>query len=562
MKKISKVLLSSGMAACMMAGLFASPTNTATKGLFATEGDQYMDVLGFSNVDFEKLFVNVNVSESDLNAGTAFNAFGLYFGAAYDGNIFGGKSNDFVATSTTQTEGTNLNAKDSKSVETKITEGKASSWNASNKFSILAGIGNMGIKATFDTSGTKTYDNGATAANTTVLSTEETTGDVSYKETGDVNTDKGNVTRKANKTNTIVYKPAVEFGMPIAIGDNELALKAGLEVDINNNTSSNNTKTYTWYNNKTGELVSESTTDIEDESYIRIIPNVSVGIFDAGFEYEGKFDVRTNSVKAADGSKIKSKGHSNGSNTVNYVTEEDGSKTTVNKTDFSYKTKNANQNHKVTLTYGKSAELNEKLTVAFNTKAVVNMNFKKESDNAKSIVTVKTIDYTDAVASATSGNYVTKVTTTKTTPSNELTSTSTVTVSPTLNLAAQYALKPTVTLNLGYRATCDAYKFQSEKVTKELASAKETTVTVTEYKDGKTETNTVPSVNTDTKKEHNNVMNTFTNIASSASAGVTFQMTDNMLLDCSFGASAVKSNGIANITTMFNGMTIAATVKF
>ena len=562
MKKISKVLLSSGMAACMMAGLFASPTNTATKELFATEGDQYMDVLGFSNVDFEKLFVNVNVSESDLNAGTAFNAFGLYFGASYDGNIFGGKSNDFVKAETTQTEGTNLNAKDTKSVETKITEGKASSWNASNKFSILAGIGNMGIKATFDTSGTKTYDNGATSAKNDTISTDESTGDVSYKETGDVNTNKDNVTRKANKTNTIVYKPAVEFGMPIAIGDNELALKAGLEVDIKNDSASNNKKTYTWYHNKAGELVSETTEGIKDDGYIRIIPNVSVGIFDAGFEYEGKFDVNTSSVKAADGSKIKSKGHSNGSNTVNYVTEADGSKTTVNKTVFNYLTKDAYQNHKVTLTYGKSAELNEKLTVAFNTKAVVNMNFTKVSDTANSTVTVKTIDYTDAVASATSGNYVKKVTTTETTPSNTLTSRSTVTVSPTLNLAAQYALKPTVTLNLGYRATCDAYKFQSEKVTKELNSANTTIVTVTEYKEGKTETNTVPHVTTDTKTEHNNVMNTFTSIASSASAGVTFQMTDNMLLDCSFGATAVKNNGIDDITTMFNGMTIAATVKF
>ena len=299
MKKISKVLLSSGMAACMMAGLFASPTATSTNNLFATDADKYMDVLEFSDVEFDKLFTDVNVSFSDnvgAGAGAAFNAFGLYFGASYMGFGLDGSSTKNTTVITVQKEGTNTSAGTvdvtDKTTTVKKTSDIGSWWQMA---SILTGIGNIGIKATVQQWGEKKTNND--------------NGDVTKEEVNEIDAPI-DLTKTRNSTDTTRYLPVVEVGLPIELGDDVLNLKAGVGVDIQNNKTYNTVETYKWYNNEKGDLISTTYTDNNSGS-LSINPSVSASIFNASIAYDGEFGLYGKSVKDAAGNKIKTKGYTN-----------------------------------------------------------------------------------------------------------------------------------------------------------------------------------------------------------------------------------------------------------
>lgn len=559
MKKISKVLLSSGMAACMMAGLFASPTATSTNNLFATDADKYMDVLEFSDVEFDKLFTDVNVSYDPVNkgvgAGAAFNAFGLYFGASYTGYGLDGSSTKNTTVSTVQKEGTNTAAGTvdvtDKTTTVKKTSDIGSWWHMA---SILTGIGNIGIKATIQQQGEKKTDNG--------------NGDVTKEEVNEIDAPKP-LTKTRNSTNTTRYIPFVEVGLPIELGDDVLNLKAGVGVDIKNNKTYNTTETYKWYNNEKGDLISTTYTDNNSGS-LSINPSVSASIFNASIAYDGEFGLYGKSVKDAAGNKIKTKGYTNTKSNSTTVSD-DGVKTTTDSTTVSYNPLKSHNKQAVTLGYSNSKELNEKLTVAFGTSAKVVMNFDKNGTSATANSSTKTVtkkDYSNAVANSVPAVYLKESTTLTETTDNKVVSTTDISVIPVVKVAAQYALKPAVKLNFGYAVTgkgTDGVLFNSNVVKTTYKAANPKTVTTTKkiYSDGKVdtviETKTVDNVSSDTREESKNVTNTLSQISSSFSTGITFQLTENMTLDSTmnFGKS-----GLDSFDGIFKDLTIGATVKF
>lgn len=555
MKKISKVLLSSGMAACMMAGLFASPTATSTNNLFATDADKYMDVLDFSDVEFDKLFTDVNVSYgSDVGAGAgvAFNAFGLYFGASYMGFGLDGSSTKNTTVTTVQKEGTNTAAGTvdvtDKTTTVKKTSDIGSCWQMA---SILTGIGNIGIKATVQQWGEKKTNND--------------NGDVTKEEVNEIDAPIA-LTKTRNSTDTTRYLPVVEVGLPIELGDDVLNLKAGVGVDIQNNKTYNTTETYKWYNNEKGDLISTTYTDNNSGS-LSINPSVSASIFNASIAYDGEFGLYGKSVKDAAGNKIKTKGYTNTKSNSTTVSDA-GEKTTTDSTNVSYNPLKSHNKQVVTLGYSNSKELNEKLTVAFGTSAKVVMNFDKNGTSATANSSTKTVtkkDYSNAVANSVPAVYLKERTTLIETTDNKVVSTTDISVIPVVKVAAQYALKPAVKLNFGYAVTgkgTNGVLFNSNVVKTTYKAANPKTVTTKKeiYSDDKViETKTVDYVTEDTRNESKNVTNTWSQISSTFSTGITFQMTENMTLDSTMNFG---KTGLDSFDEIFKNLTIGATVKF
>lgn len=555
MKKISKVLLSSGMAACMMAGLFASPTATSTNNLFATDADKYMDVLDFSDVEFDKLFTDVNVSYGDnvgAGAGAAFNAFGLYFGASYVGFGLDGLSTKNTTVTTVQKEGTNT-AAGTVDVTDKTTTVKKTSdigtwWQMA---SILTGIGNIGIKATVQQWGEKKTNND--------------NGDVTKEEVNEIDAPIA-LTKTRNSTDTTRCLPVVEVGLPIELGDDVLNLKAGVGVDIQNNKTYNTVETYKWYNNEKGDLISTTYTDNNSGS-LSINPSVSASIFNASIAYDGEFGLYGKSVKDAAGNKIKTKGYTNTKSNSTTVSDA-GVKTTTDSTTVSYNPLKSHNKQVVTLGYSNSKELNEKLTVAFGTSAKVVMNFDKNGTSATANSSTKTVtkrDYSNAVANSVPAVYLKESTTLSETTDNKVVSTTDISVIPVVKVAAQYALKPAVKLNFGYAVTgkgTNGVLFNSnvEKTTYKAANPKTVTTTKDIYSDDTViETKTVDYVTEDTRNEYKNVTNTWSQISSTFSTGITFQMTENMTLDSTMNFG---KTGLDSFDEIFKNLTIGATVKF
>lgn len=554
MKKISKVLLSSGMAACMMAGLFASPTATSTNNLFATDADKYMDVLDFSDVEFDKLFTDVNVSfGSDVGAGAgvAFNAFGLYFGASYMGFGLDGSSTKNTTVTTEQKEGTNTAAGTVDVTDKTTTVKKTSDIGSWRQMASIIGIGNIGIKATVQQWGEKKTDNG--------------NGDVTKEEVNEIDAPIA-LTKTRKSTDTTRYLPVVEVGLPIELGDDVLNLKAGVGVDIQNKKTYNTVETYKWYNNEKGDLISTTYTD-KNSGYLSINPSVSASIFNASIAYDGEFGLYGKSVKDAAGNKIKTKGYTNTKSNSTTVSDA-GVKTTTDSTTVSYNPLKSHNKQVVTLGYSNSKELNEKLTVAFGTSAKVVMNFDKNGTSATANSSTKTVtkkDYSNAVANSVPAVYLKESTTLSETTDNKVVSTTDISVIPVVKVAAQYALKPAVKLNFGYAVTgkgTNGVLFNSnvEKTTYKAANPKTVTTTKDIYSDDTViETKTVDYVTEDTRNEYKNVTNTWSQISSTFSTGITFQMTENMTLDSTMNFG---KTGLDSFDEIFKNLTIGATVKF
>ena len=70
---------------------------------------------------------------------------------------------------------------------------------------------------------------------------------------------------------------------------------------------------------------------------------------------------------------------------------------------------------------------------------------------------------------------------------------------------------------------------------------------------------TVDYVTEDTRNESKNVTNTWSQISSTFSTGITFQMTENMTLDSTMNFG---KTGLDSFDRIFKNLTIGATVKF
>lgn len=548
MKKISKVLLSGGLTVCMMAGLFASPTSLTTGGLFETEADNYLDTLKFSEVEFDNVFTNINISSSSLDAGAAWESGEMYMAAGYSGNLFSALIKDNTDVSTTQKEGTDLNAGSIGVIDKTITEKRSTSNSGDNRFSFLTNIGNMGIKATMGLALNKTKDNG-------------TGGDISYEEKGDVNGQR-TVTRQNNKTLNNSYSPSVEIGLPVNIGEHEVSMKAGLGMYFaDNGSKENSTKTYTWYNNEMSRNpVSEVTSVTKNREY-GFVPSFYAEAFDAYISYDGSFSFYNQNFKGADGKKIHAMYGSTNTKTYTETTEESGRTAKTKTDDLEYNASYFDQRNDFSIGYKKTKELNEKLSLGFNVLSYFEIYSSTDGSNYKGKynTSVTEYNYDNAVDEAKTGNYVVKEVTTEESTAWGKEKYVRLVVYPGTSVAAQYAFTPNVKLNMGFSAYF-GYVHSTSKTLLDSSASRTTKTFVTTYKDGTTTTEvSPPDVSSDTRTEKSESENSFSNISTSFSAGLSFLVTENVLLDCTINAS---KNGIQDITKLFQSITISGTVKF
>jgi len=548
MKKNSKILLSCGISACMLSGLFATPTSTATKNIFKTVGDKYMDVLRFSEVSFDNLFTTLNISSSYLSGGAAWNVGDLYMAAQYEGNFLGGTVTDNTTVTTVQKEGSGTEAGTVAVIDKTKTETKtfAENYN-SNTFRYFIGIGDLGIRSGFNVYGQGSWNNG--------------TGDVTYEETGDIN-DQRTVSRTKYRKSTRSYAPYCYVGLPINIGDTEIAMQTGLYYRFSTNKESTNTKTYTWYNNEMGKDPVKNTTTVSNNSYMFIEPYIKLEAFDAGFSYEPYTYIYNKGFKGADGKRIGTVGYTSATSTSSKTDDASGIVTNTKATSLDYQKSRYSLYNYFNVWYGKTKDLNEKLSLGFKASSQITLNLTSSDADYKAhnATTVTEYNYENAVESAKNGNPVTKVVETTSNPSWGKVKTTYVGVSPALNLAAQYALTPAVKLNMGFGVSGANFSHSVNKTVLNSSAAVSTTTKVTTYADGsEVKEKTVNTLTSDTRTETETDKDTFSNLSTSFSAGMSFQVTDSLLIDCSMNAG---KNGISDLSTVFNNVTVAGTLKF
>lgn len=555
----TKKILTAGITALLMTSVFASPLSDSTFGLFKSDADKYMDVLKFSEVNFDNLFGNINISDATgLSAGAAFTVADLYFGTEYYGKMFRLSNTKNTEVTTTQKEGTGPDAGQTGSVEEEINETLTNSLSDQfNQFSILTGIGNLGIKASFMTSGGKTGNQVKP----------------SLLETNDINPPTV-ISERKNYSSNVNYDTAVETGFPVNIGETELALKTGLGLNVIQDTTKKTLQYYNWYNNQKGNLIKEFV-DLSKAGKIEIKPLLYAGISDWGFHYNGNFGVYANGLKSPEKTKLNAKTYS--SLTDKKITvDEDGTVYTENTISAKYKTVKSDIYNRIGFDYTKSLDLNEKITVGLKASADLVLETMRDGTDNEYLFEVQSADYTNTVGNNGTVRPV-KETRESVSKNDQLTTTNIIGINPELSVAAKYRMIPSkVTVNVGFHVVPDSSSYTGPNAAKYknslfiMNSEKQTgyPVNVTtetikyEYEDGTVITGeAVTNVTERTTSEKLYNSSSFYKLNTSLYCGITFHMTENLDFDCIINANEISKTGISDLKGLFQ-MNMAATFRF
>ena len=202
-----------------------SPTNDATVGLTATEIDQFVNVLDWGEVKFDKAFVFMGFKQGTKNKvdlGAAFKVGPLFIGSWYQGNLGVFNSTNEKDVGTAITEGTvpgtlggiTLTAKDKLSKD----------YDADHSAVMLFGFDNIGIRAGYLRKG-KNYSGKFFGTTTMEQDSVITKSNEPQFLDSTVHSPKGYV-------NKATHRPFVDFGMNIPLGAMTLSPTASLEVEI------------------------------------------------------------------------------------------------------------------------------------------------------------------------------------------------------------------------------------------------------------------------------------------------------------------------------------------
>lgn len=539
-----------------------SPTNDATVGLTSTEIDQFVNVIDWGKVKFDKAFVFAGFAQGNKNMvdlGAAFKAGPLFIGSWYKGNlgVFDGKNNKSVTTDITQgaTPGTIGNKK--------LTTGDdgTKSYYADHMAVMLFGFANMGIKTGYSRRGEnlsgKYFDRDTEGTDNIITNSNapEFLDSTVYSPNGYVN--------------LATHRPFVDFGMNIPLGAMTLSPTASLEVKIHEGGQRKIGSVYkhdTFYGLETvtkqdskEKYKITKTQKAESHAHVGITGKLGTGLalgdsLNSVFNFGYDFTVNAygKNYTAADGTKHKVIG--------NYII---GTDTVVE--DYNKATPGL---HTVTSTF--KADFIKKSYFSNTLKAGYKV--KKDFTDRLSLLAAAELPITLSFDNSITENIDTTITDTRNlNPSNAhnnnvktITVTSPVktvnevklNIKPSIKAAVSYAAKPgRLFLNLGADIKFLEGEFKSTKTSYD--SFVENTKIVTKYNDG--HTTTVTSAVSAPRTESLDKTSSHKQIDAKLVGGIRWNIVENFAFDLVYSTSLLNSS----IKWMeFQNLKIACTIKF
>lgn len=535
----------------------ASPTNDATVGLVATEIDQFVNVLDWGEVKFDKAFVFMGFKQAVKNKvdlGAAFKAGPLFIGSWYQGNlgVFDGKNNKRVGTAIKEGTLPGTLGGVTTTSEHKLTK----NYEADHSAVMLFGFDNIGVRAGYLRKGQnysgKYFDNSEKDDKIITKSNEpEYLDSTVYSPKGYVN--------KAT------HRPFVDFGMNIPLGAMTLSPTASLEVEIYQGNSSPSTHT-TFYGFKTvtkkdsaEKYNIKKEQKAESDAHVGITGKLGAGlalgdslnsIFDLGYEFT--VNAYDKSYKALDGTKHKVKGNYKiTSDTV----EEDYNRDTAGEhkitksfgADFIKKSDFSNT---LRLGYKMQKNFTDRLSLLAGIELPVTVGFEKSVTEKKDKTVTETM-YIDP-SEVHNNKVVTETTVYPIQTVNRLN----FKVTPSIKAAVSYAAMPNrVFLNLGTEIKFLETTFTSTK--ESYDSFVKTTKTVTEKADGSTTTLTSTAAENKTEFLHKTVGHK--EVEAKLMGGLRWNVVENFAFDLVYSATLLK-NPIE--WYKFQNLKLACTIKF
>ena len=461
-----------------------SPTNDATAGLASSEADQFMNVLDWSQVKFDKVFTYMGFKQgttNEIDLGAAFKAGPVYVSSWYEGDlgILNVTRNKAVTTTLTKDDGTVANTQTVENTKLDKTH------DGTHKFAALVGFGNIGINLGYNRKDANKYGRyfGGVSTNQDSVTTN-TNSDYTDK----IEYDPRGFNKKAKHT------PFVGFGMNLNLGKLSLSPTASFAVEIDE-TSEKGFRTTTKKGDGKYSIVKEATAN-ENKSKATIgimgCAGVLLGLGDSlNSTFELGYNFRVNAYnktyKAADGTKHKFKG----SYTITMDKHDDDYNTTtagqhVITTDFKADfTKRSYFKNTLNLGYTMQKDF-ERFSFLASFKAPITLSLETAAKETKD-THVKKTTHIDPSKSYDDNTY-TKVVTSPV----ETTKTTTIRINPELDLALSYAAVPNkLKLNIGTNikffgkdSTLEyGYSTKIKKVTHNTHVT--TTVETTTYEDGR-----------------------------------------------------------------------------
>jgi len=510
-----------------------SKTNEVSAGIFSEEQDKYLDVLDFSELNKNLLFLSLGmpsttITDTSFEIGTGNNLGSIYLGTHFDIDKIGKQGNLVANESIQQTSTIAFNENGAGIVISKTTDTMEEidfTNNLDLGADLLFGIGNIGIRAGYasdSTSQTATFNNAYATSTSTTTSVEDTAGNLISESVVDY---EGGFINNKNHDITI------GAGMPLQLGDLTLGLTAGVELSINNDDSHNETKTYTvipntGYATYMNQADVQARTDVEEdhtESYLGITHSIGANIILdtpllSGSELEIDFSyslgLRLNNNETDDDL------------TTTYTTDATTVpgiiSTTLVELKYDKEDTITYQNHVVSPTFTLRKDFGDRVKVGISYNPSFTMN-KTETVTEESTVTTTTNE--DGTA-GTTGDSIVVATTTEPGITN---TTSSFNFDNVIGIAAQFMLNEKIRINAGASVTTPTLVSKSETV--EVNGVQE--MTSVTYDPDMTGTATTTSYSYSSATTSPSQTGTNTNIDFSAvyNAGLTFFFNENMKLD-------------------------------
>lgn len=197
-----------------------SNLNAATASVFSSDVDNYLSVINFSKVTFDKSFAFAGLQNQNLDLGYATKLGGIYLGTWYDGDVVNMVNGQQTTTSVVTTPTVVNNVISSTATTTTKTLTTDNPFTTDNSIGVLVGIAGMGFKLGFDEE-MRSYV--APAAIGTLSSVTTDTADNSVQSMVYSNTSRA----KGFMT------PSVQWGMNLPLGNMTLKPTAKISVAFN-----------------------------------------------------------------------------------------------------------------------------------------------------------------------------------------------------------------------------------------------------------------------------------------------------------------------------------------
>ena len=513
----------------------SSNKSVSTAGVFTGDVDDALDVINYSNVEFDKWFGFIGyggVGTSPVNLGYATRFGDLYLGAYYSGNVLQASENQ----TETVTVDYDLQSQLQTSKRTATVYG-TNTVSSNNEIGVLIGVAGMGIKVGFAETVSETK-----YPNRTITITEDQDGSI-VQSSGDIR-DYSNVS--GTLTPTLAWGMSIDAGSVVIKPQVELGATFGLNSQINNYRTTPFTKI-------NGELVGAETLNLIGTNKRYVTPSISVG---AGLDFENfsldvgygiDFDIYSNSYDDS-GFSGSTAGtvEWNGSKqtTTSLATTATNSSTTLAIVDQSA------INHSIGLGFYTDKEVAEGLTLGLYASVAIGIGTSTEDSYRRGFTTNKTVYNNPALSSSNT------TTETEIIYAGEVTDKTTFTISPSVAIGAVYEWFPgRFSVNAGIKLNPLSYTNTVTKTSQSTANNVTKTKTYNSKGNVTSEGVTISNANADTTEDSVNVSNSWSPLNAALFGGFTFNFNDNMALDLAAGTgngSQFFNLNVANLNVLLS----------